>query len=119
MKMLTTSKLVILMNRFYELVSSVTLNYKGKKGVNLAVIVDSTADSTVIVFGAPFPSENDIFQSIDAALDIRQGLVELNKRNDELGLPPFSVSFGVSTGQAICSVAGPTQLKKYSVIGGI
>ena len=71
----------------------------------------------MLTFGVPYPNTDDASRAVDCSLAIQKELTELNKRTEEVGLPTFHISIGISSGIGLCGAIGPSKMKKYTVMG--
>ena len=79
--------------------------------------MDTNGSFAQITFGIPFPNTNDASRAVDCALAVQKGLVELNKKTEDVGLPTIHISIGLSSGIGLCGAVGPSKMKKYTVMG--
>ncbi len=107
---MNSSKFALLMNRYFQM-----LVLSAKK--HNAILTETNGDRAIINFGVPYTSPDDARHALDCALSIQKGIEDLNRKTDELGLPAIMVSIGVATGHGLCGAIGPTNLKRYAVIG--
>ncbi|KAJ3309655.1 hypothetical protein HDV04_005842 [Boothiomyces sp. JEL0838] len=107
---LTPSKATSLLNKYNDIILRVLKSHGG-------TLIEVSASLVIAAFGAPYKSNNDVINSINASLDIQKGIEELNKKSEETAFPPIYISVGISTGECICAAIGSAQLKKYSVLG--
>ncbi len=98
------------LNGFFTLVSRIVVRHEG-------TIDKYMGDSVMAVWGAPKRSKTHAYDSLQAAYDICQELVDLNKRFSEQGLPPMRIGIGVSTGAATVGTFGSEYRMDYTVIG--
>jgi len=73
-------------------------------------------DAVVGVFGAPTAHEDDPERAVRAALAIQQAIAELNESDEALEL---EVRVGVSTGEALVSLAARSELGEAMVAGDV
>lgn len=98
------------LNGFFNLVSRIVVRHEG-------TIDKYMGDSVMAVWGAPKRSKTHAYDSLQAAYDICQELVDLNKRFAEQGLPQMRIGIGVSTGAATVGTFGSEYRMDYTVIG--
>jgi len=98
------------LNGFFNLVSRIVVRHEG-------TIDKYMGDSVMAFWGAPKLSKTHAFDSLQAATDICQELVALNKRFREDGLPAMRIGIGVSTGLATVGTFGSEYRMDYTVIG--
>jgi len=74
-------------------------------------------DSTLVIFGAPQPQPDHSCRAIQAGLEIRQRLGELNARRIARGDIPIYTGMGINTGEVVAGTIGSEQRMEYTVIG--
>ncbi len=103
-------RIALWLNGFFNLVSRIVVRHEG-------TIDKYMGDSVMAVWGAPQLSRTHAFDALQAATDICQELSDLNKKFNELGLPPMRIGIGVSTGLATVGTFGSEFRMDYTVIG--
>lgn len=107
---LPAEKLVSLLNKFFTKMVRVIEKYKGT--------VDSfIGDAIMVIFGAPFSTEDDSLRAIQCALEMQKELEKLNKANKKLDLPQLEMGIGINTGTAVVGNIGSKKRMQYSAIG--
>lgn len=74
-------------------------------------------DAAVCVFGAPMDLPNHAECALRAALKIRAGLAELNRRRSLLNQPVLRFGIGISTGDVVAGATGAETRQEYTVLG--
>lgn len=74
-------------------------------------------DALMVLFGAPISRDDDAHRAVACALDMQAAMVEVNRRNQELGLPELAIGIGINTGDVVAGNIGSEAHAKYSVIG--
>jgi class 3 adenylate cyclase len=74
-------------------------------------------DAIVAIFGAPIDQPDKEWRAVAAALDMREHLVELNKRRTARGEISIDNGIGISTGEAVAGQIGSLERLMYTVIG--
>ncbi len=74
-------------------------------------------DSTLVIFGAPQHQPDHPLRAIQASLEIRQRLGELNIQRIARGELPIYTGMGINTGEAVAGTIGSEQRMEYTVIG--
>ena len=74
-------------------------------------------DSIMAVFGAPFSSENDADNSVNAAICMMHKLRELNKERKTKNLHCIDIGIGLSSGEVVLGNIGSPKRMDYTVIG--
>lgn len=78
-----------------------------------------TGHGMLAVFGAPISrsEQEDPRHALGAALEIQQGLEELNRSLEAEGLPLMRMRIGVHSGQVLAGSMGSSERLEYAVIG--
>jgi len=74
-------------------------------------------DAVMAVFGAPEPSSDHADRALAAAAAMHDAQDRVNKQWIELGLPPFEIGIGLSTGDVAAAFLGSEERAEYTVIG--
>ena len=74
-------------------------------------------DAIMAVFGAPFASELDAANAVDASERMIAKLAGLNRRRAERGLQAIKSGIGLNTGECIAGNIGSERRMDYTVIG--
>jgi len=74
-------------------------------------------DALMVLFGAPISRDDDAHRAVACALDMQAAMVEVNRRNQEQGLPELAIGIGINTGDVVAGNIGSEAHAKYSVIG--
>ena len=91
-----------------------TLSVQVKAVQNLGGMTDKfIGDAGMFIFGAPLDLENHETKAVQAAIDIQEGIAELNKTFTT----PVAVGAGVQTGFAVVGNVGSETRFDYSAIG--
>ncbi|WP_392537193.1 adenylate/guanylate cyclase domain-containing protein [Legionella sp. 227] len=102
--------LVSLLNNYFSKMVPVIEKYQG--------IVDAfIGDAIMVIFGAPYSSENDSLRAIACALEMQQVLKKLNHANKKKNLPQLEMGIGINTGVAVVGNVGSKKRMQYSAIG--
>ena len=78
-----------------------------------------TGDGMLAVFGVPISEDPsaDAQSSIEAALEIRNGLEQLNIELEKEGAPAMHMRIGIHSGQILAGSMGSSERLEYAVIG--
>ena len=78
-----------------------------------------TGDGMLAVFGVPISEDPsaDAQSSIEAALEIRNGLEQLNIELEKEGEPAMHMRIGIHSGQILAGSMGSSERLEYAVIG--
>jgi adenylate cyclase len=80
-------------------------------------VMQFVGDSVMAVFGAPEPQSDHAGCAFRAARSMHAGQMELNRRWQAAGLPPFELGVGLSTGLVAAALIGSDQRAEYSLVG--
>jgi CheY-like chemotaxis protein len=99
--------------RINEYYSSMTYIIHGFDGVVLQYV----GDEIEAVFGAPFQDDRHPDKAVQAALEMRRALTELNAGFESLEQFPFRHGIGIHTGPALAGVVGSAERQTYCLVG--
>jgi adenylate cyclase len=74
-------------------------------------------DAIMAVFGAPVPEPDDALHAVQAALEMRGRLTEINVAFKARGLPEIRTGIGLHYGQVVAGNMGHVERMEYTVIG--
>ncbi len=74
-------------------------------------------DAIMAVFGAPVPEPDDALHAIQAALEMRERLIQINVAFKARGLPEIRTGIGLHYGQVVAGNMGHVERMEYTVIG--
>jgi adenylate cyclase len=74
-------------------------------------------DAIMAVFGAPVPQPDDALHAVQAALEMRTRLEEINRDFAARGLPEIRTGIGLHSGQVVAGNMGHVERMEYTVIG--
>ena len=80
-------------------------------------VMQFVGDSVMAVFGAPEPQPDHAACALRAAQSMHLGQLELNRRWEAAGLPPFQLGIGLSTGLVVAALIGSEERAEYSLVG--
>ncbi len=80
-------------------------------------VMQFVGDSVMAVFGAPEPQPDHAGCALRAAHSMHAGQLELNRRWEIAGLPPFELGVGLSTGLVAAALIGSEDRAEYSLVG--
>jgi class 3 adenylate cyclase len=97
-------------NEYYSSMSEIVHRFDG-------VVLQYVGDEIEAVFGAPFPDDHHPDKAVQAALEMRKTLTELNARIRDLGQTQFSHGIGIHSGPVLAGVVGSTERQTYCLVG--
>jgi adenylate cyclase len=74
-------------------------------------------DELMAVFGAPVRQEDHALRAVRAALRMREGIREMNRRRTERGEGELRIGIGIATGVAVAGNMGSSDRMNYTVLG--
>lgn len=106
----TPEEVVQMLNEYFEvMVSIINKNY--------GVVDKFIGDAIMAVWGAPHSSGRDTQNAVNACLEMRKALLELNQKRQNKGQPPLMIGMGLHAGPAISGTIGSSERMEYTVIG--
>ncbi len=103
-------QLVSLLNAYFTRMVRVIEKHNGT--VNAFI-----GDSIMVLFGAPYTTDNDSLRAVNCALDMQKELKKFNRENAQKNLPQLDMGIGINTGNAIVGNIGSKRRMQYSAIG--
>ncbi|MCR5284255.1 MAG: adenylate/guanylate cyclase domain-containing protein [Treponema sp.] len=107
---MAADQVVNLLNRYFTVLGNCITKHHG-------IINKYIGDAIMAIFGAPVESENSARDAIEAALDMRKNLAELNESLEKNGLPAIRFGIGIHTGNVFAGTIGAQNRMEYTVIG--
>jgi adenylate cyclase len=80
-------------------------------------VMQFVGDAVMAVFGAPFAQEDHADRAVAAALGMHEKQLQINRRWEGEGLPPFGLGLGLSTGEAAAALLGSEERLEYTLVG--
>lgn len=81
------------------------------------LVLQFVGDEIEAVFGVPVPLQDHADAALDAALDMRRALAELNAERAALGKPEFAHGVGIHSGDVLAGNTGSREQSAYALIG--
>jgi class 3 adenylate cyclase len=81
------------------------------------LVLQFIGDEIEAVFGAPVALENHQQWAVDAALEMRTRLSQVNIHLSNQGFPPLRHGIGLHTGKVVAANIGSTQRLSYALVG--
>ncbi len=106
----TPEEVVSMLNEYFE----VMVHIINKNG---GVVDKFIGDAIMAIWGVPHAQEDDIFKAVNACLEMRVALNELNISRIERELTPIKIGMGLHTGEAISGQIGSSERMEFTVIG--
>ena len=99
-----------LLNEYYEMVVDVVFRFEG-------TVDKFIGDAIMVIWGAPVAHDDDPVRAVKAALNIKKGLADFNRRRKRTGQEPIRIGMGLNTGHLVAGYIGSSRTMSYSVIG--
>ncbi|HVC04398.1 MAG TPA: adenylate/guanylate cyclase domain-containing protein [Candidatus Acidoferrales bacterium] len=80
-------------------------------------VMQFVGDAVMAVFGAPLPQPDHAQRSLAAALAMHAAQERVNEQWAAIGLPPFHIGIGLSTGDVAAALLGSQERLEYSIVG--
>lgn len=106
----TPEEVVEMLNEYFEIMVGIVTRSGG-------VVDKFIGDAIMAVWGAPHSSGRDPEAAIEACIEMRKALAELNVKRIGRGKVPIKIGMGLHTGVAISGTIGSTERMEYTVIG--
>lgn len=106
----TPEEVVQMLNEYFEVMVSIINRNHG-------VVDKFIGDAIMAVWGAPHSSGRDTQNAVNACLEMRKALLELNQKRESKGQPPLMIGMGLHAGPAISGTIGSSERMEYTVIG--
>lgn len=97
-------------NEYYSCMTEIIHRFDG-------VVLQYVGDEIESVFGAPFPDDHHPDKAVQAALELRQALTELNTKYRGLGQTQFRQGIGIHSGPVLAGVVGSAERQTYCLVG--
>jgi len=101
---------VAILNNYFGVMTPSIQKYNG-------VINEFLGDAILAIFGAPVATNDHAQQALACAIEMQNGMVEVNKRNRDLGLPAIEMGIALNTGEVVVGNIGSERRQKYGVVG--
>jgi adenylate cyclase len=74
-------------------------------------------DCIMVLFGARQPQQDHVRRALNCAVEMRQAITQVNRKNQEREFPPIFMGIGINTGNVVAGVIGSDWHREYTVIG--
>ena len=98
------------MREYFTAMQAAIRNYEG-------LVLQYVGDEIEAVFGVPLKAADHADRAVQAAMDMRRNLEELNSRRALLGKTPFRHGIGIHTGPVLAGNTGSEDRLSYALIG--
>ncbi|MBC2709780.1 MAG: adenylate/guanylate cyclase domain-containing protein [Desulfosarcina sp.] len=103
-------EVVTVINTYFEAMSEAIGSHQG-------LVLQFIGDEIEAVFGAPVALENHQQRAIDAALEMRTRLSQVNLNLAHQGYAPLRHGIGLHTGKVVAANIGSPQRLSYTMVG--
>ncbi len=107
---LPAESVVQMINNYLDIMTNVIFKYNG-------TIDEFIGDAILVIFGAPIQREDDTQRAVACALEMQLAMEEVNRKNQESGLPEVHMGIGLNTGEVVVGNIGSSKRMKYGVVG--
>lgn len=98
------------MREYFTAMQAAIRNYDG-------LVLQYVGDEIEAVFGVPLKTEDHADRAVQAALNMRKHMEELNSKRARLGKTPFRHGIGIHTGPVLAGNTGSDDRLSYALIG--
>jgi adenylate cyclase len=107
---LPPEQVVMILNLYLGVMSDTVTRYSG-------TINEFIGDGIFVMFGAPIYREDDSERAVACAIAMQSAMADVNRQNQQLGLPAIEMGIGINTGEVVVGNIGSQRRAKYTVIG--
>ncbi|MBW4473666.1 MAG: adenylate/guanylate cyclase domain-containing protein [Stenomitos rutilans HA7619-LM2] len=107
---LPPEQVVTILNLYLGAMSDAITRYNG-------TINEFIGDGIFVMFGAPIYREDDSERAVACAIAMQSVMCDVNRQNQQLGLPAIEMGIGINTGEVVVGNIGSQRRAKYTVIG--
>ena len=104
------SEVLQMLNEYYERIVDIVFAHEG-------TVDKFIGDAIMVIWGAPVSHDDDPARAVRAAVDIRNELVDFNRKRAADGKKEIKVGIGINTGKVVAGYIGSSQTMSYSVVG--
>ncbi|MCC6128333.1 MAG: response regulator [Acidobacteria bacterium] len=101
---------VHILNRYLGIMARVISEHRG-------TIDEFIGDAILALFGAPIAGEDDELRACLCAIRMQLAMSEVNRLNEEEGLPRLQIGIALNTGEVVVGNIGSETRSKYGVVG--
>jgi class 3 adenylate cyclase len=80
-------------------------------------VMQYVGDAVMAVFGAPEPIDDHADRALAASVAMHEAQRRVNEEWIAIGLPPFELGIGLSTGDVAAALLGSEERAEYTVVG--
>jgi adenylate cyclase len=102
--------IVSILNDYFELMVDAIHRHHG-------TLDKFMGDGIMALFGAPITHDNDALNAVHCAMDMMEGLQQLNERLRSMGQNDVRIGIGINNGPVIAGYMGSSKSMEYTAIG--
>ncbi len=106
----TPEEVVSMLNEYFEIMVAIVNKHNG-------VVDKFIGDAMMAVWGVPNVNPDDTKNALEACLEMRMALNDLNTSRMERNLVPIKIGMGLHAGEAISGQIGSSERMEFTVIG--
>lgn len=103
--------IVELLNRYFERMAEIVFDYDG-------TLDKFMGDGLMALWGAPITGQEDVLNSVKAAIRMQQAMKEFNVEAETIIGEHIAIGVGIDCGRVVAGLMGSTRTMNYTVIGG-
>ncbi|MGL5081039.1 MAG: GAF domain-containing protein [Microcoleaceae cyanobacterium] len=107
---LQAEEVVAMLNEYFEEMVDTVLNYKG-------TLDKYIGDALMAVFGSPAPLKDHPWMAMQAAVEMRDRLVQFNEKRKAKGLMPIMIGMGLHSDEVVSGNIGSSKRMELTSIG--
>lgn len=107
---LPPESVMAMLNHYLGAMTEVVVEYGG-------TIDEFIGDAILVIFGAPVDRPDHADRAVACALAMQREMEQVNRWNQERGLPPIEMGVGINTGEVVVGNIGSEKRGKFGVVG--
>lgn len=107
---LSPQRLVSLLNHFLTHMIAIIKRHSG-------TVDEIRGDGLLVFFGAPIVYGDEEYRAVACAIDMQNGMEQLNSKLAVEGFPKLQIGISIHTGEVVVGNIGSLQRAKYSAVG--
>lgn len=102
--------IVDMLNRYFTQMNEIIAQYEG-------TIDKYMGDSIMAIFGLEETREDDLQRALACAVEMQLAMDDVNRINEEAGMPPLYMGIGINTGLVTAGLFGSHLHNEFSIVG--
>lgn len=107
---ISAEDVVEMLNRYFSQMNEIIAQYEG-------TIDKYMGDSIMALFGLNDSRDDDLLRATACAVEMQLAMDDVNRTNEEFGLPPLHMGIGINTGVVTAGLLGSHLHNEFTVIG--